>query len=147
MAPRSPVIHARELTDLPVDEASRLVSHVLLLGHEDSTSFASVSPGLQTVIVAGDLIGRLFSDAATVGQPKRPQVGCLERGLPRALITANIVSRPSTEITSRAALHNWIKHTCEQVEVGFINYLDVVEGQQISLYKGEEGGKYYDRII
>mmetsp|Transcript_16540 Transcript_16540/g.42377 ORF Transcript_16540/g.42377 Transcript_16540/m.42377 type:complete len:363 (-) Transcript_16540:35-1123(-) len=126
--PEASVVSAASVNELPVDESNRLSSHMLLLGPGSKVKAATaqdyqrVHTELQVVVASGELAALLPENE----DDNIMSVGCLERGLPQGLVSADTLVHPAAiQATDAASLEKWIRSNCAAVEVGFINYMAV----------------------
>ena len=143
---RARLLKASTLADLPVDESTRVASHLLLLRDDSlandgkALSYQIAHPDLQAVVVSGELAEALLPVEGRTG----PVVGCVERGMSRGLISRTAIARATEEeVPSESALDAWVHQRCEFVEVGFINYLST----EVELMWVAPNGRLHDQAV
>lgn len=122
---------ARYLADLPVDSTARLSSHLLLI-HRDfralggaylfkSSDLLREHPNLQLYLAEGEVADLLMPKKRDGGKTTNfgwaSSLGCLERGMPRGLISSTTFRRPPGTLRDMRDVHAWIRKECETIEV------------------------------
>ena len=145
-AVRASLMHASSLAEIPVDEATRVGSHLLLLrkdslaNDDTAASYQMTHAAMQAVVVSGELADALLPVEGRSG----PVAGCVERGMSRGLLTSRSIRRPTEEeAPTERALDTWLHEKCESVEVGFINYLDAY----VELMWVAPDGRLHDQAV